>query len=83
MRLLAQPVHHAPLGQPSLVEPTPMVELARAEAASLADASRQADARHRDAVQAKLEDINADDPFASLVDIKLSLGRRPRHDDAS
>ena len=32
----------------------------------------------RDAVQAKLEDINADDPFASLVDIKLSLGRRPR-----
>ena len=32
----------------------------------------------RDAVQAKLEDVNADDPFASLVDIKLSLGRRPR-----
>ena len=32
----------------------------------------------RDAVQAKLGDVNADDPFASLVDIKLSLGRRPR-----
>ena len=26
----------------------------------------------RDAVQAKLEDVNADDPFASLVDVKLS-----------
>lgn len=36
------------------------------------------DARTRDAVQLTLEDLDAANPFASLVDITLSVGRRPR-----
>lgn len=32
----------------------------------------------RDGIQAFLEDLDAANPFASLLDIKLSVGRRPR-----